>query len=114
MRIRSAARFAAGGFAEGKFGFLEVLDAQRALSDVRAQLNDALREFHARDADHRRASIAPQPRTLALYGRALQRLQSAVSDPERALSAETLCATESLARFEVRRTLACSLLYVEV
>jgi len=31
------------GFAEGKFTFLEVLDAQRALSDTRAQLNEALR-----------------------------------------------------------------------
>lgn len=49
-----AARFAAGGFAEGKFGFLEVLDAQRALSDARAQLNDALREFHARRAETER------------------------------------------------------------
>lgn len=49
-----AANFAAGGFAEGKFGFLEVLDAQRALSDARAQLNDALREFHARRAEAER------------------------------------------------------------
>ena len=49
-----AARFAAGGFAEGKFSYLEVLDAQRALSDVRAQLNDALREFHARRAETQR------------------------------------------------------------
>ena len=46
--------FAAGGFAEGKFGFLEVLDAQRALSDARGQLNDALREFHARRAEAER------------------------------------------------------------
>ena len=46
-----AARFAAGGFAEGKFGFLEVLDAQRSLSDTRTQLNDALREYHARRAE---------------------------------------------------------------
>lgn len=45
-----AARFAAGGFAEGRFGFLEVLDAQRSLSDVRAQLIDAYREFHTRRA----------------------------------------------------------------
>ena len=49
-----AANFAAGGFAEGKFGFLEVLDAQRALSDARALLNDALREFHARRAEAER------------------------------------------------------------
>ncbi|MFC0387674.1 TolC family protein [Muricoccus vinaceus] len=45
-----AARFASGGFAEGKFSFLEVLDAQRALSDARAQLIDAIREFHTRRA----------------------------------------------------------------
>lgn len=49
-----AARFAAGGFSEGKFSFLEVLDAQRALSDTRAQLNDAVREFHARRAETER------------------------------------------------------------
>lgn len=46
-----AARFAAGGFAEGKFGFLEVLDAQRSLSDTRTLLNDALRDYHARRAE---------------------------------------------------------------
>ena len=45
-----AARSASGGFAEGKFSFLEVLDAQRALSDARAQLVDAYREFHTRRA----------------------------------------------------------------
>lgn len=49
-----AARFATGGFAAGKFTYLEVLDAQRALSDVRAQLNDALREFHTRRAETER------------------------------------------------------------
>ncbi|MBI0435974.1 TolC family protein [Roseomonas sp. KE0001] len=41
-----AARFASGGFSEGRFGFLEVLDAQRALSDTRAQLVEAYRDFH--------------------------------------------------------------------
>ncbi|MGE0290608.1 MAG: TolC family protein [Bradyrhizobium sp.] len=46
-----AAGFASRGYAEGKFGFLEVLDAQRALFDTRAQLNDALREFHTRRAE---------------------------------------------------------------
>lgn len=46
-----AARLASGGFAEGKFTFLEVLDAQRALSDTRSQLNDVRREFHARRAE---------------------------------------------------------------
>jgi cobalt-zinc-cadmium efflux system outer membrane protein len=46
-----AARLAAGGFAEGKFTYIEALDAQRAMSDARAQLNDALRDFHARRAE---------------------------------------------------------------
>lgn len=46
-----ATRLATIGFAEGKFTFLEVLDAQRALSDTRAQLNDAMREFHVRHAE---------------------------------------------------------------
>ncbi|MBU8541818.1 TolC family protein [Roseomonas tokyonensis] len=45
-----AARSATSGFAEGKFGFLEVLDAQRARSDARAQLIDAYRDFHSRRA----------------------------------------------------------------
>lgn len=46
-----ASRLALGGFTEGKFTFIEVLDAQRALSETRVQLNDALREFHTRRAD---------------------------------------------------------------
>ena len=46
-----AARLALGGFTEGKFTFLEVLDAQRALADTRVQLTDTLREFHARRAE---------------------------------------------------------------
>ena len=46
-----AAGFASTGYAEGKFGFLDVLDAQRSLFDARAQLNDALREFHTRRAE---------------------------------------------------------------
>lgn len=46
-----AARLALGGFTEGKFTFLEVLDAQRALSETRVQLNETLREFHTRRAE---------------------------------------------------------------
>jgi cobalt-zinc-cadmium efflux system outer membrane protein len=41
-----AARFASAGFAEGRFGFLDVLDAQRSLSDTRVQLVEAYRDFH--------------------------------------------------------------------
>ncbi|MFZ6765282.1 TolC family protein [Pseudoroseomonas sp. WGS1072] len=41
-----AARFASAGFSEGRFGFLDVLDAQRSLSDTRAQLVEAYRDFH--------------------------------------------------------------------
>jgi outer membrane protein TolC len=32
------------------FSFLEVLDAQRALFEVKEQLNASLREFHVRQA----------------------------------------------------------------
>ena len=46
-----AARLATDGYAEGKFTFVEVQDAQRALTDTRAQLNDTLREFHIRRAE---------------------------------------------------------------
>ena len=42
-----AARFATLGYGEGRFSFLEVLDAQRALSDTRAQFVEAIQSFHA-------------------------------------------------------------------
>jgi cobalt-zinc-cadmium efflux system outer membrane protein len=51
-----AFRFARDGYAEGRFSFLEVLDAQRTLFDARAQLNDALREYHTRRAEADRLS----------------------------------------------------------
>lgn len=46
-----AAGFARSGYAEGKFSLLEVLDAQRVLSDVREQLNGALLEVQQLRAD---------------------------------------------------------------
>lgn len=46
--------FAREGYAGGKFPFLDVLDAQRTLFDAKAQLNDALRDFHLRKADRDR------------------------------------------------------------
>lgn len=46
-----AAGFAREGYAEGKFSLLEVLDAQRALSDVREQLNGSLLEVQQLRAD---------------------------------------------------------------
>lgn len=46
-----AAGFARSGYAEGKFSLLEVLDAQRVLSDVREQLNAALLEVQQLRAD---------------------------------------------------------------
>jgi len=46
-----AADFARIGYAEGKFGLLEVLEAQRALFEAKTQLNEALREFHNRRAE---------------------------------------------------------------
>ncbi|MFC7694075.1 TolC family protein [Paeniroseomonas aquatica] len=46
-----AAGFAREGYAEGKFSLLEVLDAQRVLSDVREQLNGSLLEVQQLRAD---------------------------------------------------------------
>lgn len=46
-----AAGFARSGYTEGKFSLLEVLDAQRVLSDVREQLNAALLEVQQVRAD---------------------------------------------------------------
>ena len=46
-----AARLASGGFAEGKSTYIEALDALRAMSDARAQLNEARRDYHARRAE---------------------------------------------------------------
>jgi cobalt-zinc-cadmium efflux system outer membrane protein len=48
---RQAFGFAREGYTAGKFAFLEVLEAQRTLFDTQAQLNDALKEVHARRAD---------------------------------------------------------------
>jgi len=48
------AKLASNGFAEGKFTYLEASEAQRALSDVRSQLNDLMREFHSRRAEVQR------------------------------------------------------------
>lgn len=49
-----AARLASAGFAEGKFTYIEALDALRVVSDARAQLNDARRDYHARRAEMER------------------------------------------------------------
>jgi outer membrane protein, heavy metal efflux system len=62
-----AVGFASGGYAEGKFGFLDVLDAQRSLFDARAQLNDAFREFHTRRAEVERLR-GQEAGSLALAG----------------------------------------------
>lgn len=51
--------FARTGFQEGRFSFLEVLDAQRTLFEARGQLNEALREFHMRRAEADRLAGAP-------------------------------------------------------
>lgn len=48
---RQAFGFAREGYVAGKFAFLEVLEAQRTLFDTQAQLNEALKEVHARRAD---------------------------------------------------------------
>lgn len=46
------------GYRSGKFSFLEMLDAQRTLFDVRAQLNQALHDAHSLRADIDRLSGA--------------------------------------------------------
>lgn len=51
--------FAREGYQEGRFSFLEVLDAQRTLFEARGQLNDALREFHLRRAEADRLAGGP-------------------------------------------------------
>ncbi|MBL6454980.1 TolC family protein [Belnapia sp. T6] len=51
--------YAREGYREGKFSFLEVLDAQRSLFEARSQLNDALREVHTRRAELDRLSGGP-------------------------------------------------------
>ena len=48
---QEAAGFAREGYAAGKFSLLEVLDAQRTLSDAREQLNGALLEVQQVRAD---------------------------------------------------------------
>lgn len=62
---QEAAGFAQSGYADGKFSLLEVLDAQRALSDVREQLNAALLEVQQIRADigRLRGRIAEPART---------------------------------------------------
>ncbi|HEY4251546.1 MAG TPA: TolC family protein [Roseomonas sp.] len=51
--------FARAGFQEGRFSFLDVLDAQRTLFEARSQLNEALREVHIRRAEADRLAGAP-------------------------------------------------------
>lgn len=62
-----AARLATDGYAEGKFSLVEALDAQRALSDTRAQLNDVLREFHVRRAEIQRLR-GQEPANMTMVG----------------------------------------------
>ncbi|MEJ0063133.1 MAG: TolC family protein [Alphaproteobacteria bacterium] len=42
---------ARAGYQAGKFSYLEILDAQHTLFDVRGQYNAALKDYHARRAD---------------------------------------------------------------
>ena len=42
--------FARGGYDAGKFGYLEVLDAQRTLFDARRQYNEAVLDYHRQRA----------------------------------------------------------------
>ncbi len=45
-----AFQFARGGYDAGKFGYLEVLDAQRTLFDARRQFNEAVLDYHQQRA----------------------------------------------------------------
>lgn len=45
------------GHGAGKFAYLEVLDAQRTLSDVREEYNDALKKYHLTRADINRLTV---------------------------------------------------------
>jgi cobalt-zinc-cadmium efflux system outer membrane protein len=51
--------FARKGYEAGKFSLLEVLDAQRALFEARAQRTAALREFHLQRAEFNRLLATP-------------------------------------------------------
>ncbi len=57
---QEAARIARIGYGQGKFGQLELLDAERTLSETRATATDALAAFHDAQARLRRlTSLAP-------------------------------------------------------
>lgn len=51
--------FARRGYQAGRFALIEVLDAQRALFDARAQRTAAQREFHLRLAEFERLNASP-------------------------------------------------------
>lgn len=55
--------FAREGYNAGKFGYLDVLDAQRTLFDTREQLNTAILEYHRQRAHIERLTAAPLSQT---------------------------------------------------
>ena len=57
----SAFEAASLGYREGKFGLLDVLDAQRTLSEVRSQFVSAQENFHLAKADIERLIAQPLP-----------------------------------------------------
>ena len=57
---REAARIARIGYGQGKFGQIELLDAERTLAEIRAAATDALAAYHDAQARLRRlVSLAP-------------------------------------------------------
>ena len=63
---QEAARIARIGYAQGKFGQIELLDAERTLSETRAAATDALATYHdARARLRRLTQAAPSPVSLA-------------------------------------------------
>jgi outer membrane protein, heavy metal efflux system len=61
LRARSVFDLTQEGYRLGKFGYLDVLDAQRALFDVQMQYLEALRAYHLALADVERLAGAPLP-----------------------------------------------------
>lgn len=56
---QSAAEAARTGYQEGRFGLLQIIDAQRALTEARARLIDAYVTYHAALADAERLTGQP-------------------------------------------------------
>lgn len=77
------------------------LGREPALDSAVRCFASALRELDPRTQAYRQQSTVSKVKTLSSYSFALRKLQEALNDPVRSLSAETLCATQMLCSFEV-------------